>query len=145
MRRKQSRVFAVLRHVSIAAALIAVAACGVSNAHHRYDLQANEVTRYMLDHAAPGWGERATLIPGLFQEGSPRSEIEARLEEAGFKRSPDRKVYSPLMKDVEKGREVHSREANQIVCDQGLFVIVQFDEGDSLRFAESTLYERGCW
>ena len=144
MRRKQSRVCAVLRHVSIAAALMAVAACDVSNAH-RYDLQANEVTRYMLNHSAGGWGERATLIPGLFQEGSPRSEIEARLKGAGFKRLLGKNVNSPLMKDVEKGREVHRREANQIVCDRDLLVIVQFDGGDRLRLAESTLYEAGCW
>lgn len=120
---------------------------GVSTAQSffRLDLVGNPIIQYMRSADDRGkFGERIQLFETYFKAAEERAAVVDALEAAGFKRTPDAKVWARYQFEVANKREVYQREANQFPCNIQVYVFVEFDAEDRLIFAEDTDHEHGC-
>jgi hypothetical protein len=130
--------------------LVAIAALAqtywqLEQALNRPDLQQNPITKHIKDQGVgKSWGTRISLIPDPLAPNSNRTEVEQRLGDAGFTRLHDTAFLARLQWDLDRQGEVYSREANNLVCNIQLYVVVSFDEAGELAFADAAQYEHGC-
>jgi hypothetical protein len=142
------RVNRILIDTGIIASLVALGAIGVSYEWldykmNRPDLRSNPISGQIMQAHKP-WGMRTAMIPEPFRLSTPRTEIEQQLAEAGFVRAEDAFTQSAFRTDMDQGRQIYRREANNLVCNIGLYVVGGFDGTGGLSFAEGAEYEQGC-
>ena len=129
--------------------VIIIIAGSVINRDYRFDLRLNSINRYILKNISGSWGVPIPMIPKPFPAGISKAEVEKRLAKAGFERAVDRVLNWPQVQEnfgtkIDEGAIIYVREANRIVCNQGLYIFVSFDEKDRLTYGESAIYEHGC-
>ena len=127
------------------AALLILGGAYVGNIIWRLDLAFNDIVQEIQsDPNAKKWGERVPLIPGQFALGSGRGTVLKMLNRDGFQRLPDEKVWTQYQYEIDQGREIYTREANNGICNIVVYVFVEFDAGDKVTFAEGAQHETGC-
>ena len=122
-----------------------LAAAYVANAVMRIDLYFNDVVQEIKsDPKAVRWGDRVVLIPSPFAENAKREIVMLKLKQTGFVRTPAEKVWARYQSEIDRGRELYTREANNLACNIKVYVFLEFNDNNELSFAEGTLHEHGC-
>lgn len=123
--------------------LIIAAGILFAQSTYRFDLAFNPVAA-QIRAGVGGWGEMNELTPKPFKIGDERGEVVQRLHRAGFKRTPNEKVWKRYESEIEAGAELYQREANVWYCNIGLYAFLKFSADGVLEAAAGTQHEHGC-
>ena len=136
----------VIKYIALALFLSVLIAAGLLlQLLLRFDLLLNEVVHEIrTDSSLEKWGDRAELIPDLFNENEKRENVELKLDRYGFTRVDKDDLWSRYHFEIDAGREVYLREGSDIVCIKYYYVFIGFTEDNLLNFAEGTVHEHGC-
>jgi len=125
--------------------LILIGLALVAQGLWRFDLYFNPVSAYIMKKSSGKvWGTRVPMVPKPFPLQSSQVEIEHQLGNSGFVHLDSDKALAAFPDEVSKGHEVYFREANTLVCNVYLYVILSFEQNNKLLHAEGTSEEQGC-
>ncbi|HEY8576930.1 MAG TPA: hypothetical protein VIL88_11390 [Devosia sp.] len=92
----------------------------------------NPITRHLYSQRDVARGSVLDLVPDVFVEGSPRSEVREKLLAAGFEHWPR------YPRDPQNEEAYRIWAGGNIACKYELLVTVRFDDADRLLGAENS-------
>src|SRR5688572_26218682 len=98
----------------------------------RPDVLIFPVNRYIETHVRR-WGTMVDLVPNIFSVGDTFENVDNKLIRAGYSKEP-----------AKENKYIYTREANDLICNKGLYVFVEFDDSFKLKSAEGAVREHGC-